>query len=143
MNIKQDVLELTAVFPVMMKYSDVCDALNISDKYLYKMLENKRIVYINLIRGKRIPRAFFVAYLVKDDSIRNIRFIKKVYTYILSIYPKKMTINEVCQVLNISKSTVKRMLADGELSSIHYHDTASIQISKDSLMHYMIEHTVK
>ena len=34
MNIRQDVLELTAVFPVMMKYSDVCEALNISDKYL-------------------------------------------------------------------------------------------------------------
>ena len=143
MNIRQDVLDLSAVFPAMMKYSDVCAALGITDKYLYKLLKNKKIVYINLIRDKRIPSAFFVAYMLHDDVVYDKSFITKVYSYYLSYYPKKMTINQVCYALNISKSTVKRMLADGELRYYNYHDTAKVLIYKDSLMSYMIEHTVR
>ena len=143
MEIRSDVLELTASFPVMMRYKDVCSALGINDKYLYKMLSKNKIIHINLMREKRIPRAFFAEYIIEGVNCnRSKKFISAIYKEMLMEYPYRLTIKQVCEFLQVSKSTVKRMIANGDVNSYHYHHTYLIYIYKDSLLKYLIKHTV-
>lgn len=129
--------------PILMKFSDVCSILDVTDKHLYKLLSKKKMIYVRFQRGIRIPRPFFAAFLIEGtNSNRTKLFIEKVYKATLSEYPKRIPLTEVCEILNISKSTGKRIIKEPEISAIHYHDTSLIYVKKNDLIEYLLNHTV-
>ena len=143
-RIREDLIDLSATLPDMMKYDDVCSALGINNKHLYKLLKSKKLVYVEFERGKRIPAAFLVAFLVEGVNCnRTLRFIELCYKEALYAYPKRLSILQVCKFLNVSKSTVKRLLNNNELEYDNLHRGHLILIYKNSLIKYLLKHTIR
>ena len=145
MKINSDVINLTAYFPFMMKYSDICSAIGIQDKYLYKLLKKKKFVHVIVKGNIRIPSSLFTAYLAEGDEFnRSKDFIQICYKESLSSYPDLMTVADVCDYLNVSKSTIKRVIAGNEIKiyKIKLNSQIRLIVKKTDLISYLMDNTI-
>jgi predicted DNA-binding transcriptional regulator AlpA len=131
-------------YPFMMKYSDVCSVLGIKDRQFYKLLKKNRFVYVRVNGSDRIPAAMLMAYIIEGPEFnRSDDFILECYRESLCTFPNRMTLKEVCDYLNISKSTIKRMMADNSIKTGRNHNSVMLYVKKDDLIDYLMANTIK
>ena len=144
MTENNQVFDPNGSYPFMMKYSDVCAVLGIKDKHFYKLLKKNKFVYVRVNGSDRIPSAMLAAYILEGpDFKRSDDFILECYRESLCTFPKLMTLKEVCDYLNISKSTIKRMVADNSIKTGRNHNSVKLYVKKDHLIDYLMSNTIK
>ena len=144
MKINERFLSLNTSLPYMMKYSDVCAALDINDDYFYKLIKKNRLSYVRFNGSIRVPASLFAAYLVEGPSFnRSDDFIRMCYIESLLTFPSKLNINDICRFMNVSRSTVKRVIQSKAIKYEVLHTTCLIQIKKNDFISFLVANTIK
>ena len=130
--IERNSFEYDIVFVSVDVYSEL---MGVSKHILYHLIERGKITHLKLTRSVRIPISLV-------NSNKNPPDLKKHFTNILNSYDSWLTIEEVCNILEISKSYVKRLLYGDELIYMVWHGTLLTLVDKKSLIDFIVNHCV-
>lgn len=138
--IERNSFEYDIVFVSVDVYSEL---MGVSKHILYHLIERGKINHLKLTRSVRIPISLVNSNKNPPDSVyKTRRELKKHFTNILNSYDSWLTIEEVCNILEISKSYVKRLLYGDELIYMVWHGTLLTLVDKKSLIDFIVNHCV-
>ena len=139
-NFDESRFEYPIVFISVTEYSEI---LGLSEHILYHMIERRQMTYLKLKRSVRIPISLVNCSKVPPESLMKSKpQLRSHFRRILYDYDRWLTIEEVCNILDISKSNLKRILLRNELEHYVWHNTFLTYIDKDSLIEFIVKHCV-